>query len=40
MVYLDVGKDGHVWALNDAGELFWREGITEAEKIGTEFVQK
>lgn len=40
MVYLDVGRDGHVWALNDAGHLFWREGVTEDNKVGTEFTQK
>jgi hypothetical protein len=39
MTYLDVGKNGHVWALNNQGELFWRDGITVEEKIGTEFVQ-
>jgi hypothetical protein len=40
MTYLDVGKNGHVWALNNQGELFWREGVTVENIVGTEFVQK
>jgi hypothetical protein len=37
MVYLDVGTNGHVWALDDSYNLYWREGITEELIQGTEF---
>lgn len=33
-VQLDVGRDGHVMAVNTANELFWRTGITAEDKDG------
>ena len=32
---LDVGRDGHVWAVTKTQQIIWREGITELNKKGT-----
>jgi len=36
---LDVGRDGHVLAVNTLNELYWREGITAELKQGTDWTQ-
>jgi hypothetical protein len=35
MVQLDVGRDGHVWAVGSDGTVFYREGITMDNRYGT-----
>jgi alpha-tubulin suppressor-like RCC1 family protein len=35
MVQLDVGRDGHVWALGSDGTVYYREGITVDNHYGT-----
>jgi hypothetical protein len=38
-VQLDVGRDGHVMAVNNQNELFWRDGVTPDNKEGTSWSQ-
>jgi hypothetical protein len=38
-VQLDVGRDGHVMAVNDQNELFWRDEITPENKQGNSWSQ-
>jgi hypothetical protein len=38
-VQLDVGRDGHVMAVNSMNELHWRDGITPDNKEGTGWSQ-
>lgn len=35
MVQLDVGRDGHVWAVGNDGTVFYRLGIEESNHYGT-----
>jgi len=35
MIQLDVGRDGHVWALGSDGTVYWREGITAENHYGS-----
>jgi hypothetical protein len=37
MFELDVGRDGHVWAVDRSQNIYWREGVTETKKEGTEW---
>jgi len=32
---VDVGKNGHVWAVGNDFQVYWREGVSEANKAGT-----
>ena len=36
-----MGRDGHVWALSGqkATAIWWREGITATDKIGTKWTR-
>jgi hypothetical protein len=34
-VQLDVGRDGHVWAIDNQDNVYYREGITSEDKKGT-----
>lgn len=35
MVRLDVGRDGHVWGVDDANKVYYRRGISPTVKKGT-----
>jgi len=35
MIQLDVGRDGHVWAVGSDGTVYYRLGIDENNKYGT-----
>jgi hypothetical protein len=40
MTQLDVGKNGHVWALDASNQIYWREGVTETNKKGSNWVSE
>lgn len=38
MMTLDVGRDGHVWAVDRSFQVYWREGVIKTNKDGTGWV--
>jgi hypothetical protein len=38
MFSLDVGRDGHVWAVDRNDQVYWRDGISLTNKDGTAWV--
>jgi hypothetical protein len=35
MIYIDVGRDGRVWGIDNSNRVYEREGISKADKDGT-----
>lgn len=38
MMQLDVGRDGHVWAVDRQNQVYWRADVTETNKDGVAWV--
>jgi hypothetical protein len=38
MFQLDVGRDGHVWAVDRNNQVYWRAGVEATNKDGTSWV--
>jgi len=38
MLQLDVGRDGHVWAVDRSFQVYWRSGIEKVKKEGVDWV--
>jgi hypothetical protein len=37
---LDVGKNGHAWALGPDNQVLWRMGVSEDNIMGTRWTDK
>lgn len=35
MIWLDVGRDGHVWGVDNSNKVYYREGISPTARSGT-----
>jgi hypothetical protein len=35
MIYIDVGRDGHVWGVDEEQKVYFRQGISESARSGT-----
>jgi hypothetical protein len=39
MVNIDVGRDGHVWGVDDVNKVYYRHGISASAKKGTHWAE-